>query len=202
MKRFVILTTVFALISIAAYNQSKTETEQWLLSKLNKYSLNWSKSLTISDGSVYNKNYKFRFEDPYLIIEFTKIVTTKPSLITYTSDGLPSLKNDEDIYNIVYKIPLAYFQDIIVTAPNDRVWKEDVGYIDAIQYEIVVSPNAPIIITDNGRKPMYTMSRFELTISAEEEDNLPQRLKKAFLQLKTLYSKPNNSKPNGKGELY
>jgi hypothetical protein len=202
MKRFVILTTVFALISIAAYNQSKTETEQWLLSKLNKYSLNWSKSLTISDGSVYNKNYKFRFEDPYLIIEFTQIITTKPSLITYTSDGLPSLKNDEDIYNIVYKIPLAYFQDIIVTAPNARVWKEDVGFIDAIEYEIVVAPNAPIIITDNGRKPMYTMSRFKLTISAEEEDNLPQRLKKAFLQLKTLYSKPNNSKPNGKGELY
>jgi hypothetical protein len=202
MKRFVILTAVFSLISIAAYNQSKTETEQWLLSKLNKYSLNWSESHPkyddyelFSSGFTVYKNYKFRFEDPYLIIGFTQIIATKR---TFSTNG----EYDDRTSNFEYKIPLAYFQDIIVSNPNVKDWTPGVGYIAAIEYEIVVAPNAPIIGTSDGMKEMYIPSRFKLKISAEEEDNLPQRLKKAFLQLKTLYSKPNNSKPNGKGELY
>lgn len=197
MRKFITLTFAILLISITGYTQSKTETEQWLLSKLNKYTLRqfdllYREGELGSYGSTLIENYSFRFEDPYLIISFREKRSTSGSYGT---------QDKESISNYEYRIPLAYFQDIVVTNPNAREYKQGIGYINAIEYQIVVTKEGAMQVTSNGSRMPYTPLKVDLLISSEEEDNLPQRLKKAFLNLRTLYSKP-KAKPKGEGELF
>ncbi len=202
MRKSFILAIGILFISITGYTQSKTETEQWLLSKLNKYTLSQFDMLYHygdpdkgSYGSTRIENYSFRFEDPYLIISFREKRSTSESF------GIGAENASEHISNYEYRIPLAYFQDVIVSDSNAKEYKQGVGYISCIKYQIVVTKDGEMQVTSNGSREPYTYLKITLLISSEEEDNLPQRLKKAFLNLKTLYSKP-KAKPKGEGEIY
>lgn len=197
MKTFVTLTFAILLNSINGYTQSKTETEQWLLSKLNKYTLRQFELLYRdgelgSYGSSLIENYSFRFEDPYLIVSFRE---KRSTIGSYGSQDKKSICNYE------YKIPIAYFQDIVITNANAKNYIQDIGYINAIKYQILVTKEGAMQVTSNGIKMPYTPLKLDLLISSEEEDFLPQRLNKAFLLLRSLYSKP-KAKPKGEGELF
>ena len=197
MKKYILSSFCALVIFTSTFSQSKAETEQWLQSKFSKYNLKKGGLLFKEDGfttygSVSIDNYSFRFEDPFFVFSFRERRSVSQGY--GTQDKLTT-------YNYEYKIPLAFFQDIIVTNPNAKVLKQGIGYINAIEYQIVVTKEGAMQVTSDGIREPYTPLVIDLLISSEDEDNLAPRLRKAFLHLKTLYSKP-KAKPKGEGELF
>ena len=193
MRAVSLLTFLLSIFSVC-FGQSKIETEEWILSKFNKYTLTRSTTLysnpstTYPTGSSFDKDYTFRFEDPYLIISYTNI--------SNSYDVYAGPENKTKKFNYEYKVPIAYFKDLGIAKSDERNSKTGGS---AILINISVSQEGVIQVTCDGYKSKTP--QIYLLISTEEEDKLPERLRKAFLHLKTLYQKP-PKKNQGEGELF
>lgn len=145
--------------------KSKSETENWLLSKFNKYSLPFSITTTLPNNpyatpikTIINKIY---FNEHYLVIIET---------FECTNETRP-----ESERKIITKIPIA-----------------DINEISAYQSSLSFDTKKETIIEKRGAETETVKKYASFGFKYDSETDLIERVKKAFINLKRFYKMPKN----------
>lgn len=152
---------------------SKTETEEWILSKLKKYTPS-NYFYTLGSGIGWHlSDFKFYFTNYYLVIEYYSQTNQKEILY-----GKPLPQDTIKVEIPMYDFDKAYryntFKD------GEHLW--------------ITTKSATIIETTNSKTKKVTTS-FSTQFNLDAETDLCERLHKAFFHLKKFYKKPVSNEP-------
>ncbi|HAO04764.1 MAG TPA: hypothetical protein DCQ15_08805, partial [Chitinophagaceae bacterium] len=153
---------------------TKEETKNWLVEKLN----NFTKEYRNYKGDTYTGNfenfqdYKFNFNEEYLIINYVK---------EYFFFSSTAGSSNKTYTNIISKIPIYDLKGF-----SNYGFKEGYSKTAAIE-----TNNQTIITTENGvNKVSYSLP---LNFRTNAETDLDDRINSALKHLKQFYSKPKSS---------
>ncbi len=201
-----ITTIVFCVIGIMAFSQTKTsakpsksETITYIIDKLSKYAYQFD------DGACYSATVLH--EDGKISIIFTDrnysqfdIVTIENRVyLTYLYQSKTTIKSDKAALNTTfsssykYKIPIDALDEVNInkaywTDEADKTFKTDK---DNISFK---SNSKSLERTDTEKSKIETVNEDAINLRLGEA-NLLEKLKKAFLNLKTYCPKVKSSDP-------
>lgn len=153
---------------------SKSETEQWILSKLRdyapvSYSVPIDKKNTYLGTAWIVKDITFSFDDYNLVINYSHAQPNRFSVKDY---------NESKVF---YKVSIPLYA---------------IARVFSVDYDLGFSTNKDVIIEENlTEMKKYATSWTFVPFNSSSETDLVKRLEKAFLHLKKFYSKPKNNEP-------
>jgi len=174
---------IFCLTTIG-FSQSKEESERWILTKLNIYTANHDEVFWRNDlfyTSHRDKDFKFSFETiegvRFLIIVYTRSY--------YHYDINQKLENITSEERNVF-IPIYAINNIeALDHTGSTIYKNVNVATDVMRLSI----NKGSYEKSKGGI-LYPITSFELTVITDIEDNIIERINKAFLHLKTFFKEP------------
>ena len=187
MKKPILLCLSLSLAFLTSFSQTKEETEQWILSKLKTYiaphDVTFYNSYQMADGGYTEKDYAFTISNGKLLFSYTDRTVKLPSV--------DAVNRNADVKEVKKNVTIPLYAIKEIKKGNGKTVL--IGKEFKSADEIIIFTDSQKISVEEEGSFTYKKSAITIVLVNEEENDLPQRLQKAFTHLKTFYSAPVNS---------